>query len=122
MVPSTYLPPSHTPPLRAPLPKPVLIRSVIVYPADPYAQITEMLSSLSLMDLLPRFEECMIKDYVLDCENENIKSCLQVRQNKVEYFRNLYFPHCMLVFSYLSLCPMNVAVANDARNSFAELK
>jgi hypothetical protein len=51
---------------------------VIVDPADPYAQITDMLNSLSLMDLLPRFEEFMIKDYVLDCENESIKSCLQV--------------------------------------------
>ena len=47
-------------------------------PYSPYAQVTEMLSSLSLMDLLPRFEDYMIKDYVLDCERENIKSCLQV--------------------------------------------
>ena len=74
----TSLPPfSHTPSV-APLPKSGFICPVVVCPADPYAQITDMLHSLSLVDLLPRFEEYMIKDYVLDCENENIKSCLQV--------------------------------------------
>lgn len=51
---------------------------VSVDPYSPYAQITEMLRSLCLLDLLPRFEEYMIKDYVLDCERDNIKNCLQV--------------------------------------------
>ena len=94
------LPPSshsHTPPL----PKPVLICRVIVCPVDPYAQITDMLTSLSLLDLLPRFEEFMIKDYVLDCERENIKSCLQVCRNKTGGLPKFALSHSNL--SYLSL-------------------
>ena len=89
-----------------------------VFSTDPYAQITEMLNSLSLMDQLPKFEEHMIKDYILDCSDENIKSCLEVNHVKK---RTRLLCHKLVLRTMEFFFKIMDVRGKWCKNSFAEL-